>query len=267
MIPVYVPSKGRVETSATLRALESESYPDVRVIVPPAEVDTYAARWKAQSGGTATSGWHVSAQRGTGIQGARQTILEDARWSGDRNVWMLDDDISAVLRRKALPPGYGFERVTFEQAFDAMVTTVALDGPDLVNGYEIALAGPQFRQYAWSGPDVAVDVHLRNFILLDTAAPIEYPEYLKEDLDVVLQAITKGWHTLRFSSYAFTSPTMGTLDGGCSDDYADGLLEDATARIANRWPGIVTVVHDKKLDKFVNRVNWRKAREIGRSRT
>jgi hypothetical protein len=252
MIPVYVPSKGRAGRSSTLSALAAEGTTRrVTVVVPSTEEASYQKEYSAL-------GWQVMTQRARGVQAARQTILDEARALGEEWLWMLDDDTTGVYGRNIEKR---FHRISYETAFTFMERVVKID----FHGIPVMMAGPQFRHRAWSGPDTERDVHLRNFILVAPLAGFGYWPHVKEDLDMVLQVLTAGASTLRFNAVAFDSPTMGTLEGGCSEDYAAGALEEASAALVEKWPGIVSLRFNEKQGRVENRVNWRAARQIGTS--
>jgi len=249
MTPVYVPSRQRCGASATLRLLSEEGHPDVSIVTPPGETQKYAAEYDLP-------GWRVIPQQGTGIGLARQSCLEDARERRKPRFWMLDDDTTGAFERNA---ARRYERRTLSEIMSAMVSLVNLTGVS----HAFALFGPNFRHRAWSGPDAEPDTNLRNFVCVNTNAPIAYQDMLKEDLDAVLQAITRGWHTYRFNSYAFDSPRMGSMQGGCRDDYEAGKLDDATEKLKERWPDYVTIRFNEKEGYAENRVDWKAVRLAG----
>ncbi len=249
MTPVYVPSKGRAGRASTLRSLSEEAHPAVWIVTPPEETQQYQEAYGSQSG------WHVVPQRGEGIWGARQSILEHARVeafaAGGQRFWMLDDDCTGAFWRDA---AYRLKR----SSLSAIMTNME----DVVRRFEApaAMYGPNFRHRAWSGPATEWDVHLRNFVNVDMAIPFDYWDNVKEDLDMVLQIITSGRHTLRFNAYAFDSPRMGTTEGGCWDDYLTGALDVASQLLPQRWPGLVSLELDDASGTVTNRVNWKAVR-------
>lgn len=250
MTPVYVPSKGRVGRSATLSALLNESHPEVCVVVPQGEAGAYRGEYPFTV---------ISQVGGPGIGNARQTALMNARAAGHESIWLIDDDTRASYRRRN---GTGFERTGLSEAMAEMETLVY--GMVAAGSAVPAMYGPQFRHRAWQGPDAEWDVHLRNFINISTEGNLNYWPHVKEDLDMVLQIITRGGHTLRFNAYAFDSPTMGTLEGGCSDDYAAGALDEATLHLKEKWPEIVSMRLNEKEGRVENRVDWQRARHLGK---
>lgn len=249
MIPVYVPSKGRAGRSTTLSALSSEGFQAVTVCTTPSEESRYRESYASQ-------GWTFIQQGRPGIQGARQAILETARERGEGFIWMLDDDITSVSQRV----GSSYPKMAFKAALATIESDARAIQEKEADRRTIAMVGPQFRHRAWAGPDYEWDVHLRNFILINPWH-VEYWDHVKEDLDVVLQYLAKGFNTLRFNSYAFDSPTMGTLAGGCSEDYAAGALDEATRALVEKWPGVVSMRLNPRTGYVENRVNWKRARE------
>jgi hypothetical protein len=237
---IAVPSRGRSGKSATLEALRGRA--DVVIVAPVDDVEAYESAY---------DDFLVVPQTGKGIGGARQDILDFARAHDTGPYWMLDDDITAVFERD----GVRFHKIHIDTALAFMEQQIAY-----VDAQLLALAGPQFRHRAWTGDDVERDKHLRNFVRVNPAAPIEYWPWLKEDLDVVLQSLLAGWHTLRFNSIAFESPQMGSTPGGCQPDYAAGLLDEACQRLAGKYPGIVKVKLNMTTGAIESPVDWREVR-------
>lgn len=188
----------------------------------------------------------------TGIGVIREAMLTLAR--SKPFAWMVDDDVRNLFERT----DGKLRRVTWRVALDRMEAEVASDWPT------VALAGPSARQYAWSGPDRFFNRHVPQVVLINTAAPIDYWPHLLEDIDVVLQALTAGWHTLRWNVWAYEVPQMGTVKGGCWDDYQAGKQEQAMELLLARWreraPGLVGVRLNKR--GYVQTVvRWKDFRE------
>lgn len=242
---IGVPSKGRAGKSATLAALRNRS--DVVLAVPPEEASAYLDAY-AQA--------VVIHPVAPGIGHARQRLLEFAREQGTGPFWMLDDDITGAFERdeqtRLLRP------TSINEIIGSMEWQMAALASEISG---LALAGPNFRHRAWSGPEMEWNKHLRNFVWVNPDAPIDYWPHLKEDLDVVLQALTKGWSTLLWNAYAFDSPQMGTSAGGCRDDYDAGKLDVACQALVEKWPGLVDLRLDGKTGRLTNRVNWKAVRE------
>lgn len=248
MTRIYVPSRGRVGRSSTLTSLAEEEHRDVVICTPPAERRAYRGQY-------AGLGWTVIAQDGEGIGPARQSILSHARLAGLDRFWMIDDDTRGAYIREGATR---FKRSSISVIAAEMEAAISAMEQGGARG--IAMFGPQFRHRAWGGDTLEVDVHLRNFVCASTDIEGDYWPLVKEDLDMVLQVITQGRHTVRFNVYAFDSPRMGTVDGGCFDDYAAGALDVATELLPKRWPGLVTIHLNPDTGYVENRVNWKAAR-------
>jgi len=247
---IGVPSKGRAGKSVTLAALRDHG-DEVWVVCPGDEIDVYrrAYPWITR----------IMEQSTPGIGTARQQLLTSARRNATGPFWMLDDDIEGTFERT----GDGKLARTTLGALLYHMEVELLEMGTLTEGVgHIALAGPNFRHRAWVGPDREWDKHLRNFVWVNTEAPIDYWPHLKEDLDVVLQALTSGWHTYRWNVYAFDSPRMGTSQGGCRDDYDSGKLDEACHALVEKWPDVVSLKLDTDTGHLTNRVDWRALRRM-----
>lgn len=240
---IGVPSRGRAGKSATLDSLKHAG--EVWVVCPEDEVAAYreAYPWV----------YRFLPQTTPGIGVARQQLLTAARRSATGPYWMLDDDITAVAIRLVGGPLGNVVLPYFIQTLESVLVPYRNE--------KIALAGPNFRHRAWTDPyGVHMDKHLRNFIRVNPNAPIDYWPHLKEDLDVVLQSLLAGWHTVLFNQFVFDSPMMGTTKGGCRDDYDAGKLDEACKALVDKWPGVVSLRLDDKNARLTNRVDWREVR-------
>lgn len=242
---IGVPSKGRAGKSATLAALRGAE--DIWVVCPEDEIEDYRVAYPWVTG--------IWGQTHPGVGMARQQLLTLARLYDTGPFWMLDDDITGAFARRK---DGKFDRMDLGAMIFEMMEYFETD---TLGQQRVALAGPNFRHRAWSGPGFEKDRHLRNFVWVNPEAPIDYWPHLKEDLDIVLQALTQGWATARTNLYAFDSPQMGTSQGGCRDDYDAGKLEEACRALVEKWPGVVELRIDPKTAQLTNRVNWKAARE------
>jgi hypothetical protein len=245
---IGVPSKGRAGRSQTLAAVLGQGIDvpghEVWIVCPAIEINAYrdAYPWVT----------YIWPQDGPGIGSARQTLLRHAREIGTGPFWMLDDDITSTSVKLVGGPMGKVALPHFLSMLDSVLVPYLNE--------KIALAGPNFRHRAWTDPyGVHMDVHLRNFIRVNPAAPIDYWPHLKEDLDVVLQALMAGWHTVLFNQFVFDSPQMGTSAGGCRDDYDAGLLDEACRALVEKWPGVVSLRITEEA-QLTNRVDWREVR-------
>jgi len=241
---IGVPSRGRAGKSATLEALRGRD--DVIVVCPPEEFGAYAAAYD----------FEMIMPDNPGIGIARQALLDHARDFNLGPFWMLDDDITGAFVRRD-------DKLVRFDLYEALHSMENWLIDNVMDGYHrVALAGPNFRHRAWSGPDVEWDKHLRNVVWVNPDAPINYWPHLKEDLDVVLQSLLAGWHTIRWNSFAFESPHMGSTEGGCKPDYDAGKLDEACRALVEKYPDVVSLKLDMDTGQLTNRVDWRKLRTM-----
>lgn len=234
---IGVPSKGRAGKSPTLASLADRT--DVVIAAIPSEEDAYVEAYPNA----------VILRTEPNVGTARQDLLDFARHYGTGPFWMIDDDILGVYERY---DGRHFRPIEISDALTRMESAITEAADD-----RLALAAPHFRHRAWSGPDVEFNKNLRNWMYVNPAAPFAYWKHLKEDLDAVLQVLLAGWHTMRFNSIAFTAPLMGSLPGGCADDYAAGRLDAACQHLASKYPGIVSLKLSDTTGQLESPVNWR----------
>lgn len=231
---IVVPSRYRAGKSATLEALGPD---DNLIIATPAdEVEAYSAAYPNVP--------IMEVPHGIGL--ARQAILTRAREEDWGRFWMIDDDITGTYRR------------TMHNLMRPCSMQDVLRGVSLIIGAEprLAIAGINWQHRAWNAPIVETDRHVGAMVNIDPAAPIDYWDQHGEDLDVVLQAITGGWHTVRLSRWGYSTPSGGTVDGGAKPDYDAGKMEEGILALAAKWP-FVEAVLDKKSGRLVAKVNWK----------
>lgn len=235
--PIYVPSKGRPE-SITAQRLEEEGLRYV-LAVPRDEVRDYESNFP-----------HTDILvTPAGIGPSRQAIREWSAQEGEPWHWQIDDDMKAFFSRDK--NGH-MASVEWKVALDAMEQEVARH-PTVV------LAGPQFRQFAWSGPDLVYNIHPRNVLYISADAKAEFWPYVKEDLDFALQALTRGQDVIRFNAWAMSSPHMSTTKGGCWEDYQNGALADSSRRLMAKWGPDVMSLRDNG-EYLANVVKWKRFR-------
>lgn len=236
---IYVPSKGRAGRSSTAEKLLEQgidfilavpagerleydrAYPDVDILVTP-----------------------------PGIGPTREAIRRFAIAEGQRWHWQIDDDITNFYERQ---DDVQVRQGNWKPALVGM-QDVAMRHPS------VTLAGPQFRQFAWQGPDWIYNVSIRNALLIRDDADGAFWQYVKEDLDFALQLLHHGQDTIRFNRWSMSSPQMGTSAGGCAEDYEAGALSASSKLLMARWgQGYMTLSEDRR-GYLANRVKWSRFR-------
>jgi len=234
-IPIFVPSKGRPDSS-TARLL-AEAGLEFTVVVEPQDEGRYS-RWR-------TTPLDRDDQ---GIAYVRGCIK---RIAGTGWYWMLDDDISAFYETV----GGRNRRVNAAQALRGAEKFFTADA-------SVAQAALEYQQFAWSSTkpvkyvgycDVAVCIHANR-----TAFCSYRPEVaLKEDRDFTLQVLASGYRTARVCAYSFAAPKNGSNEGGLQAEYAkSGREASASMRMCQLWPGVCTPLNKPDGRKDV-KINWR----------
>lgn len=221
--PVFILSKGRADKqyATTISLLEASNIP-YTVFVEPQELELYKKAFPLAEG-------FVTLKEGTtGEANVRQSILEYAREQKIPAYWQLDDNIRAFNRVDNRRVG----KVTAKEVL------MAIEG--LFDRYErIGMASADHQQVAWA--QVKPFTFNRGTwccVLTSTEAPINYDLTLpmRCDVDIVLQVLTSGWHTIVSHKWCMTKPSAGKSPvGGLHDVYRDGRHNQGAIMVAKKW--------------------------------
>jgi hypothetical protein len=234
-IPIFVPSKGRPDSS-TARLL-AEAGLAFTVVVEPQDERRYS-RWPT-----------VALDRNDqGIAYVRSWIKANAAsdW-----YWMLDDDITAFYETA----NGRNKRADAAKAIRGAEKFFAQDK-------SVAQAALEYQQFAWSSKkpvkhggycDVAVCTHAGR-----TAFCSYRPEVsLKEDRDFTLQVLASGYRTARVCAFSFAAPKNGSNGGGLQAEYAKAGREAAASlKMCQLWPGVCSLFTKPDGRKDV-KISWR----------
>lgn len=243
LAPIYVPSRGRAGKSPTIAALQAEDIP-VKVVVGLEDAEAYYDIYGMTS---------VIATETKGIGRVRQQILTHARAHHQEFIWMVDDDISALFE---LEEGPKYRRVSWGYAMLWMEHFVR-------DNWQMGIGaiGPMARQFGWSASGPSWNRRLGYMILLWTGGPWNYWPHFHEDTDMTLQILTNGYRTVLHNRFGYSTPAMGTLEGGCQDGYREGEGIKGGELLVQKWegthPGLVRVVQNKA-GATVTRVDWKR---------
>jgi hypothetical protein len=237
--PIFVPSKGR-PTSKLIARLLAEGLP-FAAVVEPRDQEAY----NAAAGRPITTTLPADNQ---GLVYSRNFILALARSKGFPWVWMIDDDIAKFHRLT----GTKGEEVT---AWEALIAAQAEAVPGVG---QIAL---EYQQFAWSaGAKVKVNSYNDVCVAVRTAVPVNYRQIdLKEDRDLTMQIIRRGYDTHRVTRYAFSCPSVGSNKGGLHDAYAAGRDAAGAAELVKLWPWC-SEVQTKPNGRVDAKIHWKKIR-------
>ena len=184
-----------------------------------------------------------------GISYARQSILEHARKNNQEWVWMIDDDITGMFI-------WNGKKLVKWCALS--VLTLALD--EAQKTPNLAIAGLDFRQFAWSHKGKPImNTQICAVALINTKKTwaLSYPNHLMEDRDFCIQAILSGYDTMRFTKYAFNTLPMGKEEGGCQMINNRGKqMKKAVKALCNKYGTEIISPYVKKNGWYDCRIKW-----------
>jgi hypothetical protein len=217
-----------------------------RLIVEPQEVDLYANEFKRDI---------ITAlpfsNLGLGSIPARNWCWEDAKSAGHQRHWILDDNISRVMRR--------FQAQRFP--CDSGVALAAME--DFVDRYEnIAVAGPSYTMFAPEGRTyrpVIRNAHVYSCLLIDNSLPNRWRGRYNEDTDLCLQVLASGLCTVQFRAFLVDKKASMSMKGGNTAELycGDGRLKMARS-LERMWPGVVQTIRRFGRPQHIIKNAWRK---------
>jgi hypothetical protein len=227
--PIYVPSRGRTK-AATLQTFAVEGIA-ASVFVPPDEAQDYADEYSGSSVVV-----YESPEQKDGIGAVRNAMLADARDRKSPNIWMIDDDIVQTY--------VDHHKASFTDAIERLEEelnhwpTVRIGGPMLEVWGKRSLLLP---------PDMAErrafvrNASIFSFFLIDTTGPWSFWDTYLEDVDVLMQILLEGYHSVKVRDVGFAASPggMGATDGGCADGYRSGEGTRASERLEEKWDGLL----------------------------
>ena len=216
--PIYVISKGRWETSLTVRALDRMGVPH-RVVVEPSEAAKYAEAIGHARLLVLPSDFSKLNQ---GSIPARNFVWDHAVRAGARRHWIMDDNIRYFFRRN------------HNMKIEALTGAVFRAMEDYVERFRnVPIAGPQYDFFVPDQgackPPLTWNTRVYSCLLLDHHAlgtDGKWRGKYNEDTDLCLRALKRGHCTLLFN--AFLQKKIGTMvmRGGNTDAlYAKGRLD------------------------------------------
>ena len=229
---ICVPSKGRPNTKI-VDVMATAGLKPV-IFVEPQDAKAYAGL-----------PIYVMEKNNQGLPYARNAILEYARESGQRYLFMCDDDIQhfCVVRNQRAAKT------------DASVVT---EGYEQMKKGGFTLAGLAFRQYGWADKQpVRVNSKLPVacvYLDLQQTTAIYRQYTLKGDYDFALQVLQGGGRVGLFNRLCFHTPDIGTNPGGLHEVYSQSEAHRSSVReLCAAWPRYTTAIkrkgrYDVKID-------------------
>lgn len=226
--PVYIISKGRWESRATIKALTKIGVP-FHVVIEPQEYDQYAAVVDPETILTLPF-----SDLGQGSIPARNWVWEHAISAGADRHWILDDNL------------YYFFRLTgnIKYQVDSGAAFKAIE--DFVDRYEnVALAGMQYEMFApriEKHKPFILNTRIYSCILIKNDIPYRWRGRYNEDTDLSLRVLKDGWCTVLFVAFLAWKKWTMKMRGGNTDELykGDGRLQMALS-LRDQHPDVVRV--------------------------
>jgi hypothetical protein len=245
--PIYIPTKGRAESSLTARFLIRDDVP-FRLVIEPQEYDAYASRF-----GRDRVLVLPFANLGQGSIPARNWIKHHATEEGYARHWQLDDNIKQIrriYRGRRIPCAAGSALAIAE---------------DFTDRYEnIAITGLNYVMFYYSNnkdglPPFYLNQRIYSCSLINNAIPHQWRGRYNEDTDICLQVLADGWCTVLINAFLIEKiQTMKIKGGNTAELYqGDGRLHMARS-LERMWPGVVETDRRWQRPQHVVKDSWKR---------
>jgi hypothetical protein len=222
--PIYIPSKGRYDNPLTAKCFIKDNV-DFHLVIEDHEYDKYAANIPEKYLLVLPF-----ANQGSVIP-ARNWIKEHAIAAGYERHWQFDDNIEYFRRNHKL-------------RIECHSVPAICSIEDFTDRYiNLAISGFNYTMFtnpgAYSSP-FRLNVRVYSATLILNSIPFQWRGKYNEDIDLCLQALSKGWCTVLVNVFAVHKKATMIMRGGNTDELyqGDGRLKMAKSLEA-RWPDIV----------------------------
>jgi hypothetical protein len=241
--PVYIPSKGRAESSLTARFLNRDKVP-FHLVVEPQEYDEYASRF-----GEERVLVLPFSNLGLGSIPARNWIRDHSIAAGHKRHWQIDDncvDIRRLYKGKRIPCDSGVALRVVED-FTDRYTNIGVSG---LNYHMFVLNETPTPFY--------LNCHVYSCSLVWNEMPYKWRGRYNEDTDLCLQVLSAGLCTVALNVFMIDKQRTMKMKGGNSDELYKGDGRTTMARSLERaWPYVVDTKRRFNRPQHVIRGNWR----------
>lgn len=249
--PIFIPTRGRVETQLTARMFKRDGVP-FRLVVEAAEAEAHIKNW-----GIARV--LVLPESNRGLVYSRNWIKDFSTAAGDERHWQFDDDIRYMMR---LHVGRRIKCVSnialaVAEDFVERYENVALTSFN--SKFFVPVAGG-FAQGQW--PPFYLNHRCYTDFLMLNSLPLRWRGRYNEDTDMTLQVLAAGWCTILFNAFLINTPTTLTAPGGQMTSAAGSYQGDGRLRMSRElernWPLVVTTGRRFQRPQHIVRDSWQK---------
>lgn len=244
--PIYIVSKGRWERPYTAEFFLKDGI-DFSIVVEPQEYEKYKTTIPEKNIKVLPF-----SNLGLGSYPARNWCWEDSINRGYDKHWVFDDNIR------------NFERFNKGDRYKADTALAIESLENFTERYtNIGLAGFNYRYFVIKETKYAFvsNVHVYSALLIDNYLPFRWRLKYNEDVDLCLQALTRGYCTVLLNAFLIDKiSTSAKLKGGNQDELYKGndpikkALKAQT--LAEMWPQYVKIV--KRFNRPHHAINWKK---------
>lgn len=228
--PIYIPSKGRWDSSSTARLFLSKGIP-VNVVVTEAEEDNY----RASLGSASVITLPFDGYGMEHLSRVRNWIKELSTSKGEKRHWQFDDDLLGLHRRyKGIRIKCDPEiALKIAEDFTDRYDNIAISGFSLFSNIRDDNQLPPFN----------INVGLVSNQLILNSIPCKFRPTYGEDLDICIQSLLEGYCTIRFNAFIgqFQKGQGGNKAGGLYDLYHSDATYNLASILEKSWPKIVKV--------------------------
>lgn len=244
---IYIISKGRAKTQKTANIFLKYNI-NFRIVVEPQEYEEYCE--------SIPSDFVVAlpfSNLGLGSYPARNWCWEDSIRRGDERHFIFDDNIQSFARLNEGKRIYNYdpmECLVALQEFTDQFSNVA------ISGYNYAGFVTKTTKKAFQ-----INTHVYSGILIKNDLPFRWRLKYNEDVDLCLQALTRGYCTILLNAFLIdkTSTVVKMKGGNQTELYLNNNEQKKALKssaLKQVWPQYVKVVH--RFGRPHHYVDWRK---------
>jgi hypothetical protein len=245
-LQIAIPSRSRHFVQKTIYNLDKSLWPIIVIVVPQSQYNNYRS--------IIPQNISIIPCDKDGIGPTREFIL---KFKSNGKVIMMDDDLTFYRRSE---DGLKFIQMAPAESVEMIALIITY-----LDTYAIVGLADKFMSHTLPRQHKECarfnDLHGYNRDLLPTPWPLFRLRH-GEEHDVQLQCITRGCKTVAITEYSKVNKAYA--NGGCSDYRTKEFMMEELNRMAELWPGILTLELDEKHPQgYRSKINWKEAKRRG----
>lgn len=243
--PVYIISKGRFDNCLTADYFIEDNV-EFKIVVEPREYELYRKKYSAS---LLLKLEDNLSDKKLGSYPVRNYVWEHSKNNANKRHWIFDDNIRGMSkwhnnRRIRCNANHAIRAL---EEFTDRYTNIAISGFNYTMFAHQSGKKPKYP--FWS------NVHVYSALLIDNSLPIRWRLKYNEDVDLCLQALTRGYCTVLFNAFTINKMRNMTVKGGNTDTiYKDNGLINKTMSLKEMWPDKVIV--RQRFNRLHHIINW-----------